>query len=345
MTYPLFSSSDKAYLTENLARYFEGWLAYRRSSGTKSRSQRPLNPDSAEVYQEMWNAFASFCVDRGVDLHEVEPDDLLSFLDTRSARGTASGCFAKSGGTKLSLRYARRFLTLIDWVSAFQAKADGQAPNPAARTLLEKPEYKYANASHKDPLPDFLTEAQAKVVIAFVTGTPDTDNGRIAEKWKALRNRTAVALMLGGGLTPGDVRHLKLSGVHMQADLPWKLSLPGNGNFPARETPLAEWARLQLASWLAIRQSEGLGGDFVFPSSRAGRQWSDSRCYEASRDVLEQAGLARLDGGVFRLRHTFALRQLAQGHEEADVARWLGLLDVNGMARYRRVLDRPVNVA
>ena len=50
------------------------------------------------------------------------------------------------------------------------------------------------------------------------------------------------------------------------------------------------------------------------------------------------------DGGVFKLRHTFALRQLADGKSETDVARWLGLVDLNGMARYRKIVKAPVEL-
>jgi site-specific recombinase XerD len=41
---------------------------------------------------------------------------------------------------------------------------------------------------------------------------------------------------------------------------------------------------------------------------------------------------------LFKLRHTFALRQLRKGKTEEEVARWLGLLDINSMTRYRRIV-------
>jgi len=345
-TYPLFSSSDELALQEKLSLYFENWVAYRRSSTSRARAHRALNDDSAEVYQEMWNAFAAFCIRRSLDLYEIRVEDLELFLATRGTDPESAPPAAPNA--ELTSRYARRFLTLIDWVTVHQARVDGQVPNQAARELLERPEYRYANASDKDPLPEYLTDAQAKRLIAFVTQPADKGPNGAPEKWNVIRNRTAVALMLGGGLTPGDVRNLKMDGIHLdggkKAGVPWKLSLPGNGNFPARETPLASWAGKQLAYWLKVREEQGISGDFVFPSRRSGGQWSDTRCYEMTREVLELAGLSNVEGGLFKLRHTFALRQLARGRDEKDVARWLGLLDINGMAKYRRVLPAPVEV-
>lgn len=305
---------------------------------------KPLSSESAEVYREMWNAFAPYCAARGLHLHELSEADLQAFLRQRAFASVTSDAQDASGPARLTPRYARRFLSLIDWVTSYEARVEGLPANHAAKNLLERPEYKYANATHKDPLPEYLAEEEVERLIAHVTRF--TDGSPITEKWKEVRDRTAVAVMLGAGLTPGDVRGLRLSGVQSigGADVPRLLSLPGNGNFPARETPLADWAGAQLACWLAIRAEQGIGGEFVFPSTRSGKQWSDTRCFLSCRDVLTTAGVSIDAGGMFKLRHTFALRQLAHGSSEAEVAQWLGLLDINGMLRYRRVLASPLDI-
>lgn len=350
MTFSLFADDDGALLRQKLIGTFDAWKEARRKSTSTARTQKALNDKSAAVYQEMWHAFADFCCARGLDLQTIETEDLDTFLITRGSGPAPGRPRVVSRDAELSARYARRYLTLIDWVTAFAAKAQGCAPNDAARKLLELPQYRYANAAHKDPLPDFLTEAQAKRLIAFVTQTPDKRAGGSPLKWHIVRNRTAVALMLGAGLTPGDVRHLKMDGVHTEggrlAGIPWRLHLPGNGNSPARQTPVASWAGRQLAYWLTVRAEQGIPGDYVFPGRRDGGQWSHTRSYVTMREVLEEAGLGNEEGGLFKLRHTFALRQLKRGKSENEVARWLGLLDEYGaMARYRRVLPSPVDVA
>ncbi len=349
MTYSLFAPADGPALEERLRTAFESWIAHRENSKSRVRSFKPLSEDSAEVYRDMWLAFVPYCAARGLDLSDLETDDLDLFLVTRGAGGPdCTNPRSTSRHADLTPRYARRFLTLIDWITTHQARVAGTIPNNAAKRLLERPEYKYANAADKNALPEYLTDVQSKRLIAFVTQLPNKQANSPSLTWKEVRDRTAVAMMLGAGLTPGDVRSLTLPGVLIEggrkAGVPWSLSLSGNGNFPARETPLASWAGRQLAYWLAVRAEQGLGGEYVFPSTRDGKQWSETRCYEGCKEVLREAGIAHDAGGLFKLRHSFALRQLTHGKSDIDVARWLGLLDINGMQKYRRILPAPVDV-
>ncbi len=356
-TLPLFSSVETISLDKKLKGLFESWVERREKSKSKERALKALSEDSAEVYREMWGAFAAFCVERNLDLHEVEREDLELFLSTRGAAKTnaeqkkaekSGSAIATSKHEDLTARYSRRLLTLIDWLTTFQAREEGRDVNVAAKRMLELPEYRYANAADKDPPPDYLGAVHVKLLIAYVTQRANPDANGSPITWKDVRDRTAVAMMLGAGLAPGDVQRLKLDGVVIdggrKSGVPWKLALPGNGNSPARETPLANWAGEQLAYWLTVRTEQRIAGDLVFPSVREGRQWSDTRCFEGCRRVLNAAGLSDDSGGLFKLRHTFALRQLSKGKGETDVARWLGLQDVSGMVRYRRLVSSPVDV-
>ena len=95
------------------------------------------------------------------------------------------------------------------------------------------------------------------------------------------------ALQLGGGLTPGDVHALLLTSP------------------VSRERTVRVEARVQ--------------GDFLFPSTRTGKPWGKESQYKCARAVLQDAGLDSSEGGSFRLRHTFALRQLRRGFGEKTV--------------------------
>ena len=154
-----------------------------------------------------------------------------------------------------------------------------------------------------------------------------------------------MSLQLGAGLSPGDVRALGSDALITRGGrvqgVPWKVQVPANGNAPAREAPIAEWAGQVLKHWLHVRSEQQIGGEVLFPSTRSGKPWGKVAQYQAARLVLEAAGLDDPRGGSFRLRHTFALRQLRRGRSEADVARWLGVVDPAVMARYRRVLMAP----
>ena len=122
--------------------------------------------------------------------------------------------------------------------------------------------------------------------------------------------------------------------------LPRRLRVPASASAPAHETPVAAWAAQLLQSWLDLRAALAVPGDWLFPSTRSGKPWGKVAQYEAARAVLAEAGITNLrEGGSFRLRHTFALRQLKRGHPPQQVAQWLGVSDPAVMARYQRALD------
>jgi site-specific recombinase XerD len=340
-TLPLFDDGF-SQRHEVLIAAFDNWCAIRNSTSRGGRDGRLLDK-SAEVYRDMWISFASFCAQRGHTLETTTSADLQLFLHTRGKRQTAVGVITTTKGPKISARYAHRFLRLIDWVTLHEAKRFSREPNNSARQLLESvPVYRYAKAATRDPAPQFLNSAATKQLIDYVTATGD------AVTWKEVRNRTAVAVMLGAGLTPGEIRKLELADIVVaggrSANIPWKLRVSGNGNAPGRETPLAEWAGLQLKHWQNVRQQQNIPNQYVFPSTSTGKPWSDTRCLEQCTAVLDAAG-ATPEGGLFKLRHTFALRQLDLGKSEQQVAGYLGLLDIDGMMKYRRILTTPTEVA
>jgi integrase len=157
----------------------------------------------------------------------------------------------------------------------------------------------------------------------------------------------AVALHLGGGLTPAEVRALTLNSPISRGgrvrDRPWKISIPAIGDAPARETPIAPWAGELLQHWLLVRSERKIPGDMLLPATGTGKPWSKQSHYAATRQLLAEAGLDGNEGGTFKLRHTFAMRQLRRGTAPEEVARWLGV-EVAVMERYQHVVVGPVDV-
>jgi len=92
-----------------------------------------------------------------------------------------------------------------------------------------------------------------------------------------------------------------------------------------------------------VRADAGITGPFIFPSTRTGKQWQKPSQYECAKRVLEEAGMDSREGGSFRLRHTFALRQLRRGTSPQQVAAWLGI-EAAKMKRYERVLPGVIDV-
>src|SRR5471030_1140707 len=189
----------------------EGWLA---EVGRAGRLQRE---SSIEVYEHMWSAMAAWAVGNGLGIDALTADDLDTYLATRG------------GSDDLSNRYAWRLLRLVDRVMQHRARQGGTAANQAAaQALARRPELRFANAHDKDPLPVFLPAAEAKALVTYLSAVRP---GRASTKqpWQEVRNRAAVGLMLGAGVTPGEVRALELEDVIASGgrgkNVPWKLQV------------------------------------------------------------------------------------------------------------------------
>ena len=120
--------------------------------------------------------------------------------------------------------------------------------------------------------------------------------------------------------------------------------VPATGESAAHDTPMALWAAELLEYWLDVRSDQEISGEWLFPSTRSGRQWGKVAQYNAAQQVMKDAGLALSGGGSFVLRHTFALRQLRRGTDPDQVARWMGVSDPKVMSRYLKVLDSSAEV-
>lgn len=333
MNLDLFDAPGTASPAEYRAA-IEAWLA---QSGRAGRLQRE---SSAEVYEHMWSALAAWAVGKGIRLDDLGATDLQAYLDSRG------------GADELSVRYAWRLLRLVDRVLSASAPGAKGTVRPsrhaAAELMVARPDIRYANSPDADPLLEFLPASEAKQLVTYLSAVRP-GKATAGQPWQEVRNRASVALMLGAGLTPGEVRALTLPDVVIDGGrlkhVPWKLRVAGNGNAPARETPLAPWAGQLLRHWLAVRSEQGIPGAMLFPSTKSsGKPWGKVAQYNAAKEVMQASGIAGVEGGSFRLRHTFALRQLRRGTAAEEVARWLGVSDPAVMARYLRVLMAPVDV-
>lgn len=309
---------------------FEGWLRTRQSNGTMQQES------SKETYSHMWAAFSAWCVGKRLDLQDLKAQDLAAYLASRATE------------EQLSDRYAWRLLHLIDWILGHHAREQHLPRNPAATDLLDqRPDIRFAQAARNDPPPEYLPPHEAKQLITYLSGVRP-GRGSPDPEWQEIRNRTAVALMLGAGLTPGDVRALLLTHIVFDTgpskSTPRKLRLPGNGNSPGRETPVAAWAGQLLKYWLEVRASLNIPGAMALPSTRTGKPWSKNSHYKTTKEVLRAAGISEVEGGTYRLRHTFVLRQLRRNASPLDVAKWIGVSDPSVMERYLRVLETPKDV-
>jgi len=282
----------------------------------------------------MWQSFATWLQTQHIRLADLNVAQLSRFLDERGR------------DSELSPRHAWRMVRLIDRVMQFEAMRQATPPNNACADLLaRRPDIQYANASQQDGLPEALSAQEAAALMRWLSpGEPETA-ARSSATWKEMRIRAAIGLQLGAGLTPGEIRALELRHVQQAvADSavprrPTALTLPANGNSPAHTVQLNGWPARLLGKWLTLRSEFSFPGSMVFPSTRsAGAPWGKVAQYEAVRKALTAAGLGQVDGGSYRLRHTYALRQLRRGVAPAELSKRLGVTDPDVMDRYQRLL-------
>jgi len=313
---------------------FEGWCAHQRQAG------RLRQGASEAVYRAMWAALSAWCARRrpALGLEDLSARQLSAFLASRSGLLAADGT--------LTPRHQWRLLNLVQRVQAHAAGQRQQPPPHAAASLIASlPAVRSANAGDRNEPPSHLPTVLADQLQAHLCVTPAP-----SARWQLLRDRCGVALQLGAGLGPGDVRALRLDDVIRLGgpvpQQPWQLRVAANGSAPAHVAAIAPWAGALLGDWLKLRQRQQLGGDWLLPSTRSGKPWGKVAQYESARRVLADAGLDADGGGSFRLRHTFALRQLAAGIDADRLARWLGVVDPAVLLRYQQALpDQPTVAA
>lgn len=331
-------------LNRKLSELLEEWLASRPGRGLRA-GDGELSETSAQLYRDMWSVFSAHCAHltlhrrgsgRKDPLAQLTKADLQLLLDDSSSKGRGTS------DHPWSERYAWRMLHLIDRILAFEAQRQGKPKNNAAHQLLQEPPYRHANASHLDAAPELLTDGDVEQLINYLlsssglVGAAGAHGLSMPSRWKPTRDAAVVATMLGAGLAPCDVQALQLGGVAIQdgpePGIPWRLTVPADGLSPQHQAPLASWAGRLMSHWLITRERMAVPGSYVFPSTLKGGGLSRMSCHRIAVNVLDAAGIP---GGVpFRLRHTFAVRQLSLGHSEEVVGRWLGLVESKAMRRY-----------
>jgi hypothetical protein len=162
-------------------------------------------------------------------------------------------------------------------------------------------------------------------------------------RWQDCRDAASTALQLAAGLSPTDIRALDaragLAACRSAVNGDAMIWIPGNGKLDERKAPISAWALPLLQRWLAAFELNQLSSEWLFPGrSNAVSAWSKPSQYDVAKTIMAAAGLGHMTS--FHLRHTWALRQLAAGQGEQNVARWLGVRDNEVMQRYRAALPK-----
>ena len=355
----LFEQSEQCSPHLLFERAFDSWMQKQDSDKAVRRST------SRNMYAAIWGAFSAWCVSQDLELQALTPADLERYIGERSkllkptradraaaaaSSATANSSIAAAGGQRsFAPRYAWRLLTLIDHILQHHATTHHLPPNTCAQQVLRtKEEWRFANTPSFDRLPAYLEYDQAEDLICWLQATcgqhPHTESDGAqapalpsAQTWIQARNRTSVALQLGSGLAPGEIRDLRLSDVLRcpTTGTALKLHVRAHSMSPAHEVPLAPWAVPLLENWIAIRQACGITASVLFPGTRGSNAWSKVSQFQAAQSTLLEAGIPEHAlRGSFMLRHTFALRQVHAGVDSQRLAGWLGIVDLKRLRPY-----------
>lgn len=312
---------------------FESWLA--------SESSRIRRETSKEVYRAIWGAFVrTLPVDVGVQ--GISSAMVAHYLQTGasdSGMDEALDDYAQQGrrgDPALSIRYQARVASLIERIMKHHvaAKEIEEKGDSAVRVLMRN-NPQLANAlkreTREEPPVDVLTGDQHVMLMKYLVQRGQDDMAPGASiKWSDARDRTSMALQLGAGLSPSDVRELTMGkGALTRSGL---LFVPKNGKLFQRYTAVDRWAAELLEAWIHSIRDLGAteGVEFVFPGEsnlqsgsafKAG-QWSKAGQHKQTTKVLSSLGV---EGSSFKLRHTWAMTKLREGAGEENVAKWLGV--------------------
>lgn len=338
---------------EHFKQAFSAWAA---------SNQDLKSTDSRAVYEDMWNVFAEH-VGAEKPSH-VRSADIQTLLNGRPGEVPR----------ELNQRYQARLVALIDKVLQHDAQTLGhQAPIAITEFLQHNASVKLAmqrNRKEDEPELVYLSEAEFQRLIAvlqcwpqpvaeprghtlsYTKGLPESSaapnpdnsgNSDSAPRWQDCRDAASTALQLAAGLSPTDIRALDaragLAACRSAVNGEAMIWIPGNGKLDERKAPISAWAMPLLHRWVDAFEANKLSSEWLFPGrATAVSAWSKPSQYDVAKTIMAAAGLGHMTS--FHLRHTWALRQLAAGQSEQNVARWLGVRDDEVMHRYRDALAK-----
>jgi len=361
---------DNDSIRERMQAMFESYVAHRASIHHGPREMRALRPESIEVYRDMWRSFAVYCQEAQLEIGAVAPEDLNEFLTYGAPSKIENGVLRVRAPRPATLRYQARMLSLIHKVSAFYAQSSGNPLNEAAKSLLSQPPFRDAHKDEFDPQAKLLSSEDIYTIRQRISATAREANRAHSAgpriDWQDLRACAALSLHLGCGLTSKEVRNLRLCHVHTEGrpntlspGLPWKVHVVASGPSPAHDVPLPAWSMRALGAWMTVRArldpslnfgrpnytANAQETDFVFPGKASGTQWSRDGHYRSCLQYLAEIGISCEKGGLYRLRHTFAVRQLQiKKRSIAEIQSWLGLRTPQEVERYRSIVLKELAV-
>ncbi|MGF6782430.1 tyrosine-type recombinase/integrase [Paraburkholderia sp. GAS334] len=297
---------------DNPAAAYREWQAHDAAGADR----RPFAARSVVQHTAMFDRFLRYLVARGTTVAAFDAAHLESFfadVDNRCAPGTTT-----------HVRYAK----LVDRLCRYLVELGVRRGNPAA-DFVRKEQW-----PEDEPQPLFLDPAADERLQSHIQ-PQGADNDREA------RNRAIVALLLGTGITAGEIRVARAGHLVIDAVRP-HIFVPKRGARAERKVTLQGFAIAALERWLLVSQCDE-AEQLLFPAPKAGKPINDMLLGIIVREALEAVDFCAPDMSPRILRNTYARRQLLSGRNNEDVSRLLGLVSQRTVVRLRATIQ-PVAI-
>ncbi|MGF6781636.1 tyrosine-type recombinase/integrase, partial [Paraburkholderia sp. GAS334] len=217
---------------------------------------------------------------------------------------------------------------LVDRLCRYLVESGVRRSNPAA-DFVRKEQW-----PEDEPQPLFLDPAADERLQSHI-------QPQAADNDREIRNRAVVALLLGSGITAGEIRVARIGHLVIDAVRP-HIHVPKRGARAERKVTLQGFAIAALERWL--RRSECDEAErLLFPAPKGGKSMNDMLLGIIVRDALEAVEFRAPDMSPRVLRNTYARRQLLSGRSNEDVSRLLGLVSQRTVVRLRATIE-PVSI-
>jgi integrase/recombinase XerD len=280
----------------------------------------PISAESATIYKFMFGKFATWMLERGLQMSTVNAADLRRFIE-----------LSKDGQRDLNSKIAYRYLRLLERCFEYL----GRAPNPARQAIIATDR---AHLAEDAPMTALGTDDLQRFLAALPAGRGDGTEGHAG--WKRRRDRAMQIVMALAGLRVAEAIGLLVDEVGRQPDIDGGLELnitPEAKHRTSYEhtTILPRAGVAELAAWLKERAELEIPGGLVFPANLEGEPLHKATVYRQTRATFERAGIAVARAGGRTLRNSFAVQQLEQGVGRGELTAALGLALERSTEAYR----------
>ncbi|MEX3816618.1 tyrosine-type recombinase/integrase [Paraburkholderia sp. BR13439] len=275
--------------------------------------RKPFSARSRVQHAAMFDRFLRHIKEQSASIATFDAAHIESFFNEMDRR--------IAPGTSTRLRYAKMLNHLCRHLVGIGLRSS----NPVAELIA------YDRWPENEPRPVFLDPAADLRLQAWTTPSASDDP-------RMQRNRAIVALLVGTGISAGELRQTQLRHLVID-DVRPNVYVPKRGPRQERRVTIPAFALAALQRWTDSHRSDG--DALLFPAPGGDNAINDVLLGVIVNDALEKIGFAALDMSPRILRNAFARRRLLASRSNEDTSGMLGLMSHRTVTRLRATISEP----